>query len=294
MAETGVKITPLLFVGLGAAIAFRCNALNVGFEGQLVMGAIAATGIGLSLTNVPAALLIPLIIAAGFLAGAGWAGLAGWLKARFGATEIVTTMMMNFIAAFFVSYLVFGPWSSPGGLSITPPICQSARLPKIIPGTRLHAGFLIALLCVFLTYEFLWKSVSGYKIRVVGSSPNAARYAGIDVTKNMMIAMCISGGLAGLAGVGEVSGVHHFLTGGISAGYGFSGIMVGLVGGLHPVGTFLAAILFGTLYVGGEAMKRALELPYALVLTIQALVLIFVLLSEILTRYKIILKHKGD
>lgn len=285
-SETMVKATPLLLVGLGVAMAFRCSVWNIGSEGQLQMGAVAATVMGLTLTGMPAVVLIPLIVVAGFLAGAFWGAIPGALKAKWEVNEVITTIMMNYVATFFVSYLLSGPMKDPtaGGVPLTPAIAAAARLPSLMPPTRLHGGIVIALLCAVLVYVLLWKTVLGYQIRAVGGNPRAASYAGISVTRNVVLVMILSGGLAGLAGMGEVVGLHYRLIEGFSPGYGFTGVVVALLGKLHPVGIVLASVLFGALMVGADAMARATGVPIALVSVIEGLVILFVLGSEILTR----------
>jgi len=290
VAETIAKAVPLMLVGLGITIAFRCKVWNIGGEGQLIVGAIVATWMGIALGRMPAPLLLPSIVALAFLAGALWGAMAGVLKARLEVNEVIVTIMMNYVAIYGLNYLVRGPMRDPtiaGGFPQSPRIAPSAELPRLIPATRLHAGVLIALLGAVLVYVFLFRTPLGYEVRAVGANPRAARYGGINVTRNIVLAMFLSGGLAGIAGAGEICGLHFRLLDGISTGYGYTGIVVALLGKLHPFGVILAAFFFGAMVVGMEAMQRTIGTPFALVLAIEGLVVLFMLSGEVLTRYRI-------
>jgi len=282
VTETIVKATPLLLAGLGMLIAYRGSVWNIGAEGQLQLGALAATVLGIVLGGLPAVVLLPLVIIGAFLAGGLWAAIAGWLKAKLEVNEVITTIMMNFVAILTVNWVMTGPLQDPtsGGVPITPYIAEAAQLPRLIPRTRLHAGLLLALICVGLVYVLLFKTTLGYQIRAVGANPRAARLAGIDVTRTILVAMVLSGGLAGLAGMSEICGLHHRLMGGFSPGYGFTAMVVALLGKLHPLGTVVAAILFAALVVGADAMTRAVRITTSLVFIIQGVVILFVLGSE--------------
>jgi len=293
LAETVVKAVPLLLVGLGITIAYRCKVWNIGGEGQLIVGAIAATWLGLALGWMPATLLLPLIVVSSFLAGALWGGAAGALKAKLEVNEVIVTIMMNYIAIYWLNYMVRGPMKDPtiaGGFPMSPLISPAAEFPRLIRGTRLHAGLLLALLGVVLTYVFLFKTSWGYRVRAVGANPEAARYGGINVLGSVLLAMSLSGGLAGLAGAGEICGLHHRLLDGISTGYGYTGIVVALLGKLHPFGVILAAFFFGAMVVGMEAMQRTIGTPFALVIAIEGLVVLFSLVGDVLVKYRI----RGD
>ncbi|MFQ3582609.1 MAG: ABC transporter permease [Chloracidobacterium sp.] len=247
--------TPLIFTGLAVSVAFKCGLLNIGAEGQLTVGAFAAAWVGFTLTWLPSPLLVAACILGAMAAGGLWAAVPGFLKARFGSHEVINTIMMNFIAVGLVSYLVQYHYRETGD-----PILQTyeiasgahlARMHKFIPAIPeripLSLGFLIALLACGAVYVFLWKTKWGYELRAVGSSPTAAEYAGINVARNIVLAMVISGALAGLVATGEVLGYRHRYYDGFSPGYGFTGIAVALLGRNHPVGIVLAAILFGAL-----------------------------------------------
>lgn len=284
-AETLVRATPLLLAGLGTAIAFRCGLWNIGAEGQIYMGALGAALAGLYLPPMPIWLHLPIVLAAGLLFGGLWAALPGYFKATRKTNEIITTLMMNYLAIGIVGYLVSGPIKDPNLLIPQPQTATlpiTARLPVLIPHTRAHFGVLLALAAAGLVYWLLWRTSLGYEIKSVGANPQAARYGGINVARNMMLAMAFSGALAGLAGAGEVAGVHGFLLDGISPGYGNLAIAVALLGGLHPVGIVVSSFLFGALMVGADAMQRATGVPSTTVYFIEGLVLIFVLARSVL------------
>lgn len=287
IAETGAIFIPLLILSLGLAVAFRCHLWNMGAEGQMYMGALAGVLVALYFPGLPAALLIPLLLVVGFLGGAFWGAIPGLLRAKFKLNMVVTTIMLNFVAMFFINYLVFGPMREPGSWNNwTVPISFSARLPKLILGTRLHVGFFIAIVLMFLVYLLLQKMVFGARIKAVGLGPEAASYMGIPISKTMVLAMIISGGLAGLAGIIEISGIHHRLFTGFTQGYGYLAIITTWLGKAHPIGVSLGALFFAALISGGEQLHRATGLPRAFVAAIQGIMLLTMLLSEYLVRRK--------
>ena len=294
MAETLVKATPLLLVGLGICIAFRGNVINIGGEGQMIIGAIFATILGLAFTGLRGWLMIPLAMLMGFVGGAFWGAIPGFLKAYFNVNEILSTIMMNAIAVQIMNFLLRGPMIDPAQLELASKIPQTARLleafrlPRLAP-TRLHLGFLFAVILAFLVYIFLWKTTLGYRIRAVGQSHHAARYAGINVKKNIVLALLLSGAFAGLAGAIQVYGVNYrMITDGSASGFtgsaGFNGIVAALFGQLHPIGTIPASIFFGALLVGANKMQRVMQVPSALITTLNGLVVIFVVSSEYFQR----------
>ena len=286
ITETLVRAVPLLLVGLGIIISFRSGIINIGAEGQILAGAIGAAAVGTSWPDMPAVLLLPLVFLAGGLSGALWGGIAGWLKARLAVNEILSTVMLNQIALQLYLFLIRGPLIDPKEVSYGTGVPQTASIPeqiwlsRLIPGTRLHSGLIFAVLLAVLVYVFLWRTSTGYRMRAVGAGPDAARYAGIKVEWYLVLAMALAGGMAGLAGVIEVTGVHHRAIEGISAGYGFSGIVAALFGRLHPLGTIPAAVLFGALLLGADMMQRAVHIPAAMVMVIQGLVVLFVVSSD--------------
>lgn len=291
LADTLVKATPLLLVGLGICIAFRGGVINIGGEGQLVVGALAATVVGLSFPNSPGWLIIPLAMLAGFLGGAVWGGIAGVLKSYYNVNEILSTIMLNQIAVQGMNFLLRGALIDPVQLQAASRIPQTARLspafdlPRWIP-TRLHFGALIAVILAAAVYVFLWRTTVGYRIRAVGLNPHAAKYAGIHVKRYMVLSLLLSGAFSGLAGAVQVYGVHHrMFTDGSAAGFtgsaGFNGIVAALFGQLHPLGTIPASFLFGALLVGANKLQRAVQVPAALITALNGLVVVFVVSSEI-------------
>ncbi len=286
ITQSLVKATPLLLVGLGICIAFRASVINIGGEGQIIMGAVMATWFSLQFRTWEGWLLIPATMIMGFLAGAFWGFIPGVLKARFNVNEILTTVMMNAIALQFMNFMVRGPLIDPAGVTAGQYLAQSEKLPeqvwlpRLIPQTLLHTGAIIAVILAIVVYIFLWRTTIGYRIRAVGLNPDASRYAGIRVPLYQALSLTLAGGLAGIAGVIEVIGVQHRLLDGITSGYGFSGIVAALFGGLHPLGTIPAAYLFGSLLVGADKMQRAVQVPSALINALLGLVVLFVVGSQ--------------
>lgn len=294
LADTIVKATPLLLVGVGICISFRGGVLNIGGEGQLIVGAICATYVGLALPDLSFGALVPIAMVAGFLGGAVWGGIPGVLKAYFNVNEILSTIMLNAIAVQGMNYLLRGPLIDPVQLEAASRIPQTARLsrfydlPRLIP-TRLHAGALLAVVAAVLVYIFLWRTTIGYRIRAVGLNMSASRYAGINVRHYIVLALLLSGALAGLAGAVQVYGVHHrMFTDGSATGFtgsaGFNGIVAALFGQLHPLGTIPASFFFGALIVGANSMQRAMQIPSALIIALNGLLVVFVVSSEYFKR----------
>ncbi len=292
IAQTLVKATPLLLVGLGVTIAFRGGVINIGGEGQVIVGALAAGALALALPGAPGVLLLPLCMLAGAAAGAVWGGVPGALKARLGVNEILSTIMMNQIAIQLYYFMIRGPLLDPLEIERGTRIAQSAELPtaawlaRLLPRTSLHAGALVAVVLAVLVYLFLWRTTVGYRIRAVGLNPDAARYAGINVPLYQVLALALGGLFAGLAGSLEVMGVHRRLIEGLSGGYGFSGIVAALFGKLHPLGVIPASVLFGGLLVGAQRLQRAVQVPSYLVDTMLGLIVLFVVSSDILARWR--------
>ncbi|WP_309493194.1 ABC transporter permease [Candidatus Hecatella orcuttiae] len=290
--ETLVKMAPLLLAGLGMVVAYQCKFWNIGGEGQIFAGALVTTWVGITFTKENPGIL-PLVILLSFLGGMAWALIPAVLKVKLQINEIITTLLMNFIIIYYIDYLVLGPWMDP--ISVMPQsvrINPSARLMEIVPGSRLHAGFLIAMVCAPLVYILLQKTVLGYRIMAVGNNPEAARAGGIDIAKTILIAAAISGGLAGLAGMGEVSGLHYRLRTDISPGYGYTAILVALLARLHPFLVVVTSFFFAVLFKGGDALKRVTGVPTALIPVIQSIVFISILASEVITRYEIRIKRR--
>ncbi len=295
-ADTLVKASPLLFVGIGTCIAYRCGVINIGGEGQIVMGALAATNLALTFQDAPAWFLVPASLLAGFVGGAFWGGIAGVLKVKFGVNEVLSTIMLNSIAAFFMTFLLTGILIDPTTLDNAIKIPQTQRLPNAsdlwrwIP-TRFHAGILLGVGIAVLAYILLWRTTIGYRIRAVGLNPKAARYAGIAVGRYQLIAFLLSGALAGMGGAVELLGVTHRLFSdgsahGFTGNAGFNGIVAALFGGLHPVGAIPASVLFGALLVGANQLQRTVQVPSAFVITLDGLIVVFVVASQIWAQRK--------
>ncbi|MGA2488608.1 MAG: ABC transporter permease [Anaerolineales bacterium] len=290
VTQSLVKATPLLLVGLGICIAFRANVINIGGEGQITLGAIVATWFPLTFNTWPGWLLIPSTLILGFIAGAAWGFVPGILKARLKVNEILSTIMMNSIATQFMYLLIRGPLMDPAGVASGTYLAQSAALPRqawlprLVPQTLLHAGAIVAVVLAVAVYFFLWRTTIGYRIRAVGLNPDASRHSGINVPFYQAFSLTLAGGFSGLAGAIEVMGVQHRLLDGITGGYGFTGIVAALLGGLHPLGVIPASILFGGLLVGANEMQRSVQVPSSLINVILGLVVLFVSGSAIWSR----------
>jgi general nucleoside transport system permease protein len=283
ISESLVAATPYILAGLAVAVGFRCGLFNIGAEGQLLMGALGAAFVGYSLKGLPAYIHLPLALLGGMVAGAIWAAVPGYLKARFGAHEVVNTIMMNWIAFRLSDWLLFGPMKASSFRPVTPNIEVSAELPHFFPDPlRLNWGFILALAVAGLVYWFLFKTTRGFEIRTVGANPDAAKYAGISVERNIVLVMALSGMLAGLAGATQVLGVDYWVGAGFSAGYGFDAIALALLGKSHPLGVVLAALLFGMLRSGATNMQSVARIPIDIISVIQGMVIIFVAAPDII------------
>jgi simple sugar transport system permease protein len=289
-SETAVWATPYIFAGLAVALAFKGGLFNIGAEGQLALGAVGAAWIGYALpemlgVSIPPLLHVFLALGVGALFGAVWAAIPGALKAYTGAHEVINTIMMNYIALNLVSFLLNGPMKDPDPLSLTaatPAIAASARIPPLFTGLRIHWGFVLALLCAWLVWWLLSKTTLGFEIRTVGSNPDAAKYAGMNVKRLIILTMAISGVLAGLAGAIEVTGLNYRHQLGFSIGYGFDAIAIALLGKSHPLGVVLAAILFGGMRNGASYMQFMAQIPVDVISLIQGLILLFVAADQII------------
>jgi simple sugar transport system permease protein len=292
LSNTAVKSIPLLLVGVGICIAFRASVINIGGEGQMVMGALLSTIAALSLPDLPSFLIIPLVLIVGFVGGAFWGAIPGALKAYFNVSEILSTIMLNIVAVQIMNFMLRGPLIDPGEIERGTRIPQTARLPEatdlpiLMEGMRMHAGFLIALLAAVGAYVLLWRTSLGFRLRSVGFSQDATRYAGIPVRRSIITALAFSGAMAGLAGAILVFGSesHRMVTDGSSTGFtgsaGFNGIVVALFAGLHPLWSIPSALLFGGMLVGANALQRALQVPSALIIALNGLIVVFVVGSE--------------
>ena len=281
LGNTLTKTTPLLLTGLGVAIAFRARLWNIGGEGQVLMGALAACALGAyRLHGLPAVVLLPLILTGGAAAGALWAGLAGWMRVARGVPEVISTIMLNFVAADVLSFALHGPLQqrTDGGLpGYADPLPPAATLPPLVPGTPLHAGFGLALVMLLVVSVLLTRTPAGFAIRAVGANADAARIAGLQVGRTQMIALLWSGALCGLAGAVELSGVVGTLFGEYQSGYGFSAVAVALLGRLNPWGVALSALFFGALSAGSGIMESRAHVSHDLLYVIQAITLLTLL-----------------
>jgi simple sugar transport system permease protein len=278
VSESLLAATPLIFTGLGVALGFRAGLFNIGAEGQLYLGAIFGTFVGFSLHGLPLFIHLPLALAAGFLGGALWGFIPGLLKARTGAHEVIVTIMLNYTSYQLVTWVLRQSWYQRPGRSdpVSPIVDVSAQIPLLIDGLRVNWAFPLALIAAVLVSWLLFRSTLGFEFRAVGFNPFAARYAGMSISRTLVLTMALSGGLAGLGGATEILGVNKALTPGFSPGYGFDGLAIALLGGSSPMGVVLAALLFGVLRAGATPMQAATGIPIDLVVVIQALVIMFV------------------
>jgi ABC-type uncharacterized transport system permease subunit len=297
IAETLIKTTPMLLAALGLTISYRTGLVSVGAEGQIIMGGLFATLVGIYMGFLPGTILIVVMIVAGMLGGGLWAAIPGYLKAKLGVSEVINTIMLNYIATYLVAFLLDVPLREPPGyFPQSAQIAEQAWLPYLLPGTRLHIGVIFALVTIVVVYFILWRSPLGYQMRAVGLNQKAARNAGIKVEKNLVLALGLSGAFAGLAGMVEIAGIHHRLMGGFSSEYGFDAMAVALLGKTHPAGVAIAALFFGALRVGANMMQRTVQVPASLVFVIQGLVILFVLMDELLRNYviKLVIRPKRE
>ena len=279
------QATPLIFTGLAVLVGFRCGLFNIGAEGQLYIASFATAWVGITFTSLPAFVLIPLCFAAAILVGGFWGAIPGVLKARFGSHEVINTIMLNFIAVALVGYFTQYHYKIPGDpiLQTSPisPHAHIARMSKLIPGfperIPLNVAFLLALLACALVYLFLWRTKWGYEIRATGSNPTAAEYGGISIRKQIVLAMAVSGALAGMVGINEVLGYRYRYYDGFSDGYGFTGIAVALLGRNHPIGVIISALLFAVLQHGGIYVDGFSEhVTKDIVQVLQGIIILFV------------------
>ncbi len=290
-SELGVKIAPLLLISVGLAIAFRANVFNIGAEGQLVMGAIAAGAFVLAIdeSSDGGPWLIAVTLAAGAVGGMLWASIVAWLRDRYNANEILVSLMLVYVAQLLLSYLVHGVLMDPDGFGFPQSrlFADGFLLPAVIPGTRLHWGAVLALLAAVAGWLYLSRSFSGFKLQVGGIAPLAARYAGFSSRRSLWISMLVSGGLAGVAGASEVMGPIGQLTPSISPGYGFAAIIVAFVGRLHPIGVIFSSFIMALLYIGGELSQSRLGMPSAITGIFQGILLFSLLACDVLVNNRL-------
>jgi simple sugar transport system permease protein len=295
LTNTAVKSVPLVLVGAGICVAFRANVINIGGEGQIVMGGLASTATALALADLPPAVLVPVVLLAGAVGGGAWGAIAGSLKAYFNVNEILSTIMLNIVAVQVMNYLLSGPlvdeeFSGFSAIPQTERLSPNADLPMLLGDTRLHGGVVVAVLAAVAAYALLWRTGLGFRLRAVGLSRDASAYAGMPVKRTITLALSISGAMSGLAGAILVFGSasHRMVTDGTATGFtgsaGFNGIVTALFGGLNPLWTILSAFVFGGLLVGGNAMQIAVQVPTALIVALNGILVVFVVSIEHLRR----------
>jgi simple sugar transport system permease protein len=289
IGELCVKATPLVIIAVGLAMGFRANVWNIGAEGQLTMGAIFGGGLALAFYDSTSVFLLPGMFVMAAVGGAFWGAIPAWLRTRFNANEILTSLMLTYVATLFLSYLVYGPWRNPEGFNFpeSRAFPDAALLPIIYDGTRVHLGAVFALLIVAGGWVLLTKSVVGFQLRVVGQAPQAARHVGFRQKRMVWFTLLLSGGLSGLAGMFEVAGPIGQLQPSISPGYGFTAIIVAFLGRLHPIGILFAGLVMALTYLGGELAQISLGLPSAVTGLFQGILLFFLLGCDVLTKYRI-------
>ena len=287
--DLGIKAAPLIIIGVGLSIAYRANVWNIGAEGQYVVGGLAATGIALVTHGMTGWWILPLMAVAGVLGGAAYAAIPALLKTRLNVNEILTSLMLTYASVQLIYYLIRAPWKDPMGMGFpqTRLFSEAARLPTIIPGTIVHLGVPIAIVVGLVAWFIMSRSVFGYRMRVVGAAPHAARYGGFSETKTIWLAMLVSGALAGLAGMLEVAGPFQRMVPGFPTNYGFTAIIVAFLGRLNPLGVIFAGVVLAITFVGGEVAQTTIGLPNAATGIFQAMMLFFLLAGDILIKYRV-------
>lgn len=287
--DLGVKAAPLIIIATGLSFGFRANIWNIGAEGQYVMGALAGTGVALITWEMQGGWILPLMCLAGVLGGMAWAAVPALLRTRLGVNEILTTLMLTYVAIQVLFYLMNGPWKDPMGFNFpqTRLFSESQMMPIVVPQSLVHLGVPLAFLIAVGAWLVMGRTVFGFQIRVVGRAPHAARHAGFDANRTVWLTLMIGGGLAGLAGVFEAAGPFGQMVPQFPVGYGFTAIIVAFLGRLHPLGIILAGIVLAVTYIGGETAQTRLGLPDAAAGLFQAMTLFFLLATDVLVRYRI-------
>jgi simple sugar transport system permease protein len=282
------KAAPLIIIALGLSLGNQAKIWNIGAEGQYVIGALAGAGVALALPDASGFVAIPLMLAGGILGGVVWAGIPALLKTRFRVSEVLSTLMLVYVAMQVLNYLIGGPWKDPNGHNFpqTPPLSAAQTLPHTLPGTVVPPGFVVAIVLTLVFWVLQSRSVYGFSVRTVGAAPSAARYGGFDARRTVWSTLMISGGMAGLAGILEVMSQSGQINLGFPSGYGFTAIIVSFLGRLHPIGVFLAGLILAVTYVGGQVAQSAVHVPEATAGIFQATMLFFILASDILVRYR--------
>ena len=287
--DVAVKAAPLVIIALGLSIGNRAKVWNIGAEGQYVVGALFAAGVGIAAGTAGGPLVVTLIVLAGIVGGAAWGAIPAVLRTRYNVNEILSTLMLTYVSFQILSYLVGGPWKDPNGRNFpaTAPLQPDQTLPIIVPGTTIHLGVAVALVLPFVFWFLMSRSVFGFQIRAVGSAPEAARHGGFDTRRTVLLALVISGGMAGLAGALEFAGSLKAINLGFPSGYGFTAIIVSFLGRLNPIGCLIAGIVLAVTYVGGQVAQTTVHIPNSTAGIFQAMMLFFILASDILVRYRV-------
>ena len=286
--DLAIKASPLIIIGVGLSIGYRANVWNIGAEGQYVLGGLAGTGIALLTRDMSGPWILPLMILAGIAGGMAWAALPALLKTKLRVNEILTSLMLTYVAIQLLNYLVIGPWKDPMGMGFPQTVMFTAQqsLPRIIPGTIVHAGVVVAVLVALVAWFVMGRSVFGFQVKVVGAAPNAARYGGFSVNRTVWLTLLVGGGLAGLAGILEVAGPFGRMVPSFPTNYGFTAIIVAFLGRLHPLGVIVAGLAIALTVVGGDVAQTTIGLPNAAVGIFQSMMLFLLLASDILVRYR--------
>jgi simple sugar transport system permease protein len=283
------KAAPLIIIALGLSLGNEAKIWNIGAEGQYIIGALGGAGVAYMFPSAQSFWIIPLIIAGGIVGGAMWAAIPAFLRTRFGVSEVLSTLMLVYVALQVLNYLVSGPWKDPNGHNFpqTPPLTPEQQLPHAIAGTPIPPGFIVAIVLTLVFWLLAARSVYGFSVRTVGAAPNAARYGGFSASRTVWSTLMISGGMAGLAGILEVMSELGQINLGFPSGYGFTAIIVSFLGRLRPIGVFLAGLILAVTYVGGQVAQTVVHVPQATAGIFQAMMLFFILASDILVRYRL-------
>jgi ABC-type uncharacterized transport system permease subunit len=283
------KAAPLIIIALGLSLANQAKIWNIGAEGQYIIGALTGAGLAFAIPDAPGFVAIPAMIAAGVLGGMAWAAIPAVLKTRFHVSEVLSTLMLVYVAMQVLNYLIGGPWKDPNGHNFpqTPPFTPTQTLPHVVPGTVAPPGFVVAITLTLIFWILTARSVYGFSVRTVGAAPSAARYGGFDASRTVWSTLLISGGMAGLAGILEAMSQLGQINLGFPSGYGFTAIIVSFLGRLNPVGVFLAGLILAVTYVGGQVAQTVVHVPNATAGIFQATMLFFILASDILVRYRV-------
>ena len=289
VCELFLKATPLMLCAVGVSVGFRANVWNIGAEGQLLIGSLAAGAVALHFPESSSPLLLPAMVLAGALGGMAWAAIPSWLRTRFNANEILTSLMLVYVAQLVVSWLVHGPWKDPEGFNFpqTRMFQAKAMLPVLVHGTRVNAALLIAIGFLIVGWVFMNRSFMGYQMKVAGQAENASRYAGFSAKRTIWLGMLAGGAMAGIAGMAEVAGPMGQITEHISPGYGFAAMIVAFVGRLSPIGIFFSSLLLALIYMGGEQVQQYLRLPFAISNVFQGMLLFFLLASDVFINFRL-------